>query len=361
VFSPEYVSISQASAIALRLRSGRFYRDARPTCANLLLTYADTCLANCAYCGLARGRPAGESARSFIRVEWPVISTAAVLERLARYAPEVKRVCLSMVTHGRAYADALRLVDSIRGAVDTPLSVLIAPNLFNRRRLEEMKAAGVDMIGIGLDATSPQVFEQRRGRAVAGPLSWSQYWDIVEQSAEIFGPGKVNCHVVTGLGETDADTVATLERLQRLGVVGYLFSFYPEAESRMGRTRRPAMVRWRRLQLVKHLLENGQLAAEQLGFDGRGRIARIDAERAALEPVVASGLPFMTDGCPGDDGAPACNRPFGSYRPGEAFRDYPFVPAESDLVRIRRELRLEDVLRPVGPQAAAEPVLRGAT
>lgn len=373
--SPRHVSISQASAIALRLRPGRFYRDARPTCANLLLTYADTCLANCAYCGLARERPVapadpdGPSGRSFIRVEWPVVETDAVVERMARFAPETKRVCLSMVTHGRAYADSLRIVEQVTAAVDAPLSLLIAPNLFNRARLREMKAAGVDMIGVGLDATSERVFERRRGRTVGGGLAWEQYWEIVREAVDVFGRGRVNCHLVAGLGETDADMVDTIARVKAAGAVSYLFSFYPEAGSRMARSRRPSLVRWRRLQLVKHLIESDVLDPAGVTFDarpngrppGRGRIIRIDADPVAVRAAVTSGEPFRTDGCPGRDGSPACNRPFGSYRPGEPFRDYPFVPDADDLHRIERELRIDEILQPMAGKRTPTLALRGAS
>ena len=59
--------------------------------------------------------------------------------------------------------------------------------------------------------------------------------------------------------------------------------------------------------------------------------------------AVNTGLPFMTDGCPDTEGEVACNRPFGSYRPGEAFRDYPFLPILDDTALIRHELRLEEI------------------
>jgi biotin synthase len=344
MYSPDYISISLASAIALRLRSGRFYRDARPACANLLLTYPQTCLADCAYCGLARERPGRPGDKSFIRVEWPVVPTSIVLDRLTARGSEIKRVCLSMVTHGQAYRDTLDIVGRLKEALNTPLSVLIAPNLFDRQRLAELKAAGADMIGIGLDAASKRIFELRRGRAVRGGLSWANYWRTIEAAVSIFGSGKVNCHLVVGLGETDADLVATVQRLKGLGVPAYLFSFYPEPDSRMARTRRPSLVRWRRLQLVKHLLESGRLAPEVLGFDDRGRIARLDVDGEDLEPVILSGLPFMTDGCPGEDGSLACNRPFGSYRPGQPFWDYPFQPTGEDIRRIARQLRLDQLL-----------------
>jgi biotin synthase len=112
----------------------------------------------------------------------------------------------------------------------------------------------------------------------------------------------------------------------------------------MARARRPSLVRWRRLQLVKHLLEGGRLDPEQVGFDDKGRIARLDVDGEDLEAVILSGLPFMTDGCPGRDGSLACNRPFGSYRPGQAFRDYPFPPTRADIRRIVGQLRLGEVL-----------------
>ena len=46
-----------ASAIALRLRSGRFSRDLALGGINLLLSYDEGCLSDCGYCGLARTRP----------------------------------------------------------------------------------------------------------------------------------------------------------------------------------------------------------------------------------------------------------------------------------------------------------------
>jgi biotin synthase len=59
---------------------------------------------------------------------------------------------------------------------------------------------------------------------------------------------------------------------------------------------------------------------------------------------VADGQAFMTDGCPGGKGRPGCTRPFGSYRPTDPFRDYPFAPEASDLAEIRQSLGLGDLV-----------------
>ena len=66
--SPEYVRISMASAIALRMRSGRFSREFEFGGINLLLSYGQGCRSDCGYCGLARTRPGSYEDKSFIRV-----------------------------------------------------------------------------------------------------------------------------------------------------------------------------------------------------------------------------------------------------------------------------------------------------
>jgi biotin synthase len=94
---------------------------------------------------------------------------------------------------------------------------------------------------------------------------------------------------------------------------------------------------------VKHLIERSRLPRESIGFDDEGFIDRLDAPQGVVEEAVRSGAPFMTDGCPDREGNLACNRPYGSYRPGEAFRDYPFVPEPSDIETIREEMRLVQI------------------
>jgi biotin synthase len=85
--SPEYVRLSLSAAMTLRLASGRFYRNARLYCINLLLTYSNGCVGRCSYCGLSREREGKYEEKSFIiRVAWPVYRLTTVKERLNKYA-----------------------------------------------------------------------------------------------------------------------------------------------------------------------------------------------------------------------------------------------------------------------------------
>jgi biotin synthase-related radical SAM superfamily protein len=346
--SPDWVRISGASAIALRFRSGRFGRRFEFGGINLLLNYEDGCRSDCAYCGLARTRPGTYEDKSFIRVEWPLVRTDELTERMARFEPSLTRLCISMVTHPFAYRDTCDITERIRRAVATPLSILVAPPTLNRRRLERFREIGVDMIGIGLDAVTEDLFRSLRSDVPAGGagLKWDQYWQVVRDAREVFGPWKVNCHTLVGLGESDRDLVEIFVRLRDQEIFSYLFSFNPEPDSRLGDAPRAPLRRWRRIQLVKHLIETEGFSAEDFRFEDDGSLALVGAAPGVIEQVVETGEPFVTNGCPSSSGEPGCTRPYGSYRPSEPFRDFPFRPDPADLAGIRSDLALHEITEP---------------
>lgn len=339
--SPDYVRLSMAAAIALGLKSGRVYRDAHCTCINLLQNYPEGCYANCAYCGMARERPGVPEEDTFIRVAWPLYSTDLIVEKIAEAESQgrIGRVCVSQVQDNRANADLIEIIARVRRAVPAvPISALANATLLNEEWLLRIKEAGADIIGFGLDAATEELFDSTRGKGARSPHDWNKHWQIIESARRIYSALKVNCHVIVGLGETDRDLVNLFFQLKSEQIAAYLFSFNPEPGSAMQDTPRPPIQRWRRVQLVKYLIENDELSREALVFDMPGNIVRIDAPQEMIAGAIASGLAFMTNGCPTREGTLACNRPYGSYRPGEEFRDYPFLPTADDLITIREQL-----------------------
>jgi lipoyl synthase len=340
--SPEVLRTSAAAAISLRMAPGRFARDVELGGINVLLDYERGCHANCSYCGLARERPGAYDDKSFIRVDWPVVETDRVVEQMATHRSRMGRFCISQVVHPRTHEDTLEIVRRYQAKTDTPISILCAPPVLNRERLQQYKDMGVDMIGVGLDAVTERTFERRRGRAVRGGLQWRKYQEVIELAREIFGPWKVNCHVVVGLGDSDREILEFVDEVTGREIWAYLFCFYPESDSAMANARRPSLRRWRRIQLLKYLVQERRISLDDLEFDACGgvRAARID--RALVDETIADGTAFMTNGCPDErTGEVSCTRPFGSYRPSEPFRDFPFRPNEDDGAGIRRDLRLE--------------------
>jgi len=276
-------------------------------------------------------------------VAWPLFPTNLVAEKIAEHQERVGRVCIAQVQDHRAYDDLIDMTRRVRRLSNVPISALVSATTLNEERLAHIKEAGADIIGVGLDAASPDVFYNTRGKGARGPHDWNYHWRIVRAARQLFGPMKVNCHLIVGLGETDRELVDLFYQLKSEQIAGYLFSFNPEPGTAMQAAPRAPLHRWRRIQLIKHLIEERNLLREAIEFDDAGEIARVNAPDLMVEVAINTGMPFMTNGCPDKDGVMACNRPYGSYRPGEEFRDYPFLPNADDLVQIRQQMRLEEV------------------
>ncbi len=343
--SPDYVRISIAAAIELGLAPGRI-NGCSCNCINLLQNYPQGCAANCSYCGLARERPGLAEDNSFIRVDWPLYSTDLVAEKIAEReaVSSVGRVCIAQVQDHRATRDLIDMADRVhRAAAEVPISALVTATLLNEDALYEIRRAGVDIIGVGLDAVSEDVFLRTRGKLAKGPHRWDQHWEIIRTARRIYGPMKVNCHLIVGLGETDREMFDMIFQLQSEQIAGYLFSFNPEPGTEMQHVPRAPLRRWRRIQYVKYLIENHDLSPDALEFNEAGELIGLTPPMAAAKLAFDSGLAFMTNGCPDRQGAMACNRPYGSYRPGEAYRDYPFLPDDREREIIAEQMKLSEV------------------
>lgn len=335
---PERLSTSMAAAMTLGLEKGRFQRGAELGCLNLLQNYDEGCRSNCTYCGMARERHTPPDGRTFIRVPWPVYPVDLLLERARTVQDRVRRVCVGMVTHPRALEDALATIRRFREGTDMLISALVTASLFrNRADVEALLEAGADRGTVALDAATPELFERHRGRLSGSPHTWDHSWRVVSWCAEVFGRGNAGVHLIVGLGETEEEMIGTIQRAHDLGAMTHLFSFYPEAGSALQELQPPPLGQYRRVQVARHLINEGMARAEGMRFDARGRVVDFGAD---IEPLLRSGEPFRTSGCPDESGEVACNRPYGNERPGDAsLRNYPFAPEAADLEAIRAELR----------------------
>jgi len=330
--------------MGLGLIRGRFYRQARNLCVNLLLNYREGCFANCSYCGLARKRPGNFAEKSFIKEEWPAGKVRDIVERVREKQERLGRVCISMVTNPRAVADTLQVAAQFRDRVSLPLSVLCAPTVLSETQLKNYRDAGVQMLGVAVDAARPDLFRRYRGTEVRGPHQWDRYWDTIRKGVSLFGKGNVSVHLMVGLGETESDLVHTFERVHDEGAMVHLFSFFAESASALAHLPQPPWNSYLRLQLARWLVEKEISRVGDFAFDRQGRITGFGIEREQLLRIIDERVPFMTSGCPGPDGTLACNRPFGNCLPGVRQWNYPYLPNDEEMAEIRSAvLDLEDV------------------
>jgi biotin synthase-related radical SAM superfamily protein len=346
--SPEYVQMSNAAAITLGIMGGKMHRCGCTRCLNLLLTYPEGCRANCAYCGLARHREADRdyADRNFIRVDWPAVPTAEIVEKVARDGDKspFHRMCISMITHPRSDEDTVAVLKAWTSRIDPatiPVSILSNPTTMERNDVQRLRDLGADIFTVALDAATPEIFDRTRGKGVQSPHKWQKYWEILLDARDVFGPQKFGAHIIVGMGETEREVLTLVQQLVDLGGHSHLFSFFPEQGSLMDHLPATPRDQWRRVQLARYLIDYAGVRVDQMSFDDEGRVTAYGMAPAEVDNVIAEGVAFRTSGCPGKirDDVSACDRPYGDSPPSN-IASYPFQPNKQDLRKIRRQLKI---------------------
>ena len=298
------IRVSYGTAVHLGLIRGRLIVP--PTTAYLMTYHEGRCRNDCAFCPQARS--SRTSLKKLSRVTWPVFELEEVVERLASERGKVVRVCLQTVDHDGLLEKVFEVLEALSRA-SLPVSLSITP--VSRTELVELKSAGVDYVGIGLDVASERLYPGIKRSA----YSWGDMWRFLRDVVDVFGRRRGVVHLIVGLGETDRELYETMRAVYRAGGDVSLFAFTPIRGTALEGEKPPDLERYRRIQALNFLLRlrNGG-SIEGLEFDEQGNL------RTSLEELVRMGVgreAFLTRGCPG------CNRPYYNERPGSEPYNYP--------------------------------------
>ncbi len=266
------------------------------------------CRAACAYCWLPLGKP------RLARVPWYPVKIGELIEKVGLF----RRVCIQTVIAPGELELVEVLVSRLRGRVD---GVSVALGVVSRGALLRLRKAGVDEIGIGVDAASERVAVR-----VSKPYDWRSYIRTVTEAVNIYGEGRVNAHLIIGLGETAREAASFMRLIYSLGARVALFPYTPAG--RLG-GKPPTLCYYRGAQLYRQLLEDG-LEPEEYIEPGEGNVWELRRE----PPLDTVARAIMTSGCTW------CNRPFYTESPRGPLYNTPWKPSISEARRALRELWL---------------------
>ncbi|ROO25334.1 radical SAM protein [Salinisphaera orenii MK-B5] len=156
--------------------------------------------------------------------------TPAQLAEVARAAVELDGVKHMVMTTGtpnftdRGAAILCESAFAVRSAVDLPIQAQCEPP-DDPVWFARLKAAGVDSLGMHLEAVTPEV----RARIMPGKaeVTPDAYLEAFEQAVAVFGRGQVSTYILAGLGDTRAAILAMSEELIARGVYPFVVPFVP--------------------------------------------------------------------------------------------------------------------------------------
>jgi len=155
---------------------------------------------------------------------------------------------------------------------------------------------------------------------------------LLKEAIAVFGKGSVSTHVIIGLGETEKDAAKVIQRCVDMGVLPGLFAFTPIRGTTLENNSPPKLESYRRLQLARYLISQTISRIEDMQFDVEGKITEYGLSKEVLDPIIESGLPFQTSGCPD------CNRPYYNEKPSGPIYNYPKKLKNEEIIRIKKQL-----------------------
>jgi len=331
---PSKIRVSLGTAMLLGLfKEGKM--DVSPTSAYLMMFAEGKCRANCSFCPQARDSKG--HAERLARVTWPSFPTFRVIEALntAVIEGKVKRVCIQALNVLEVFLHIEALVGEIKRHQPT-VEVSVSCQPFNREDILGLKNAGVDRVGIALDAVTEEIFYKVKGANVGSVYSWIHVRSLLEEAVLIFGAGKVSTHLIVGLGEVEKEIVDLIQWCVDKKVLPAIFAFTPVRGTVFEQWPQPCVVSYRRVQLARYLLVQGMTRVEYMHFDAEGKIVSYGLAPEVLRNIVREegGVPFQTSGCPN------CNRPFYNEKVKGPLYNYPRQLNIEEIEKIEKDLGL---------------------
>ena len=322
----DVVRISLGTAIQIGLESGK--KDPNFSTAFLMTYREGRCEANCAFCPQAQESTSASDRLS--RISWPEYALRDVIE----HWPSVntfRRICIQTICYPDVVQDVVEIVQELRTTSKLPISVAIHP--ISTKEMQTLKQVGVSNIGIALDASTPELFEDIKGMNRGEAYRWESHLAGLHNALKIFGEGNVTTHLIVGLGETEKEAADFICDMYEMGISVGLFAFTNIKGTTLEDRSPPNLSAYRRIQVVRHLVSKGLIASTQIHETEDGSIL-LDIEREEIREALSSGAAFQVTGCKG------CNRPFYNERPRGPMYNYPRQLTEDEVLQAISETNL---------------------
>lgn len=220
---PRFYELSTADGVPYSKIATLHGRDVLAT------TVLQTCIRyqsrtkTCQFCAIGQSLAAGRT------VERKSPSQLAEVAKAAVELDGVKHMVMTTGTPAGNDRGAAILAESafaVKAAVNLPIQGQCEPP-DDDSWFQRMKDAGIDTLGMHLEAVTPKV----RQRIMPGKaqVSLERYFSAFEAAVQVFGRGQVSTFILAGLGDTQEAILAICRRLVSTGVYPFVVPFIPIA------------------------------------------------------------------------------------------------------------------------------------
>lgn len=311
------IRLSSGTAIELGILNKK--SDIPPTTAYIMI--GEKCINKCSFCSQSVESSTRKDKLS--RVVWPEYSKEEILDALRAYqGKNIKRICIQSMASEEAHKSVLDFINYINGKIDMPIS--LSAKLESDEEINKFFSAGVDKIGIAIDAANKELYEKIKG------YNYDEKLRFITKMSKLY-PNKISTHIIVGMGENHEDIYKLYTCLKNNNITISLFAFTPVRGTKMEKISQPNIENYRRVQLMSYMINKGY-SQEYFEFKN-GYLENIKLDDGIISDI-DKGYPFEIRGCKD------CNRPYYNERPGSTIYNYSRPLNQDEIDLAIRELNL---------------------
>ena len=222
------------------------------------MRYRDEATA-CQFCAIEKSLDQGRTIARKTPAQLAEVAAAAV--RL----DGVKHMVMTTGTPNSSDRGAAYLAEcarAIKARVNLPIQAQCEPPA-DFAWFERMQQAGIDSLGMHLEAVDPEV----RARIMPGKaeVPLAVYFDAFAAAVEVFGWGQVSTYLLAGLGDSLETLIEASARLIDLGVYPFVVPFVPITDTPLAHHPAPTTEFMMTVyQRVGHLLKQSGMSSESI-------------------------------------------------------------------------------------------------
>ena len=94
-------------------------------------------------------------------------------------------MCIQALNYPDVLDDVIQLARAIHSSSTVPISVSCPP--FSKSQLKKLAEAGVNRVGISLDASTEELFDKVKGALTNSSYKWQEHRKALLEAVEVFG------------------------------------------------------------------------------------------------------------------------------------------------------------------------------
>ncbi|MEA4901589.1 hypothetical protein [Desulfitobacterium sp.] len=223
---------------------------------SLLIHSEIKCTIGCRYCSISI-----EDTKPF--------SLREVFAFLKKSRGEIREIHIITLIYNNAFKDLCSCIEQLRTGTHLPIIVSINPWLVtHNEELKILKSIGINQVSFSLIASTRNIETSIRPDQDSVPW-WDICWKVASSATPIFGYGNVILDLGLGIGETEQQALAAIQKAKALGVLVSISPLPMEGKLDVFKVSAGKLFR---ILVGQYLLEKNFVTLEQMQFDNFGQV-----------------------------------------------------------------------------------------